>query len=72
MPGSGCDKEALGWRLGGPEGDLWVSGKAQRGHRACKEGPRAATRRGGVQSPLPQGRGMCTQSGWSTLWGSVS
>ncbi|XP_050785999.1 AP-4 complex accessory subunit RUSC1 isoform X3 [Gopherus flavomarginatus] len=37
MPGSGCDKEALGWRLGGPEGDLWVSGKAQRGHRACKE-----------------------------------
>ncbi|TFJ97931.1 ribonuclease-like [Platysternon megacephalum] len=37
MPGSGCDKEALGWRLGGPEGDPWVSGKAQRGHRACKE-----------------------------------
>ncbi|XP_038239199.1 RUN and SH3 domain-containing protein 1 isoform X2 [Dermochelys coriacea] len=37
MPGSGCDKETLGWRLGGPEGDPWVSGKAQRGHRACKE-----------------------------------
>ncbi|XP_074794342.1 AP-4 complex accessory subunit RUSC1 isoform X2 [Natator depressus] len=37
MPGSGCDKETLGRRLGGPEGGPWVSGKAQRGHRACKE-----------------------------------
>ncbi|KAM9114561.1 AP-4 complex accessory subunit RUSC1 [Pangshura tecta] len=36
MPGSDCDG-ALGSRLGGPEGDLWVSGKAQRRHRASKE-----------------------------------
>ncbi|XP_067395265.1 AP-4 complex accessory subunit RUSC1 isoform X2 [Emydura macquarii macquarii] len=36
-PGSGCEKEALGWRLGGPDGDPLVSGKAKRGDIPCKK-----------------------------------
>ncbi|XP_075032099.1 AP-4 complex accessory subunit RUSC1 isoform X3 [Calonectris borealis] len=35
--GSGCDKDALVRRLGGPGGDLWVPGTVERGDETCKE-----------------------------------
>ncbi|KAM9264456.1 AP-4 complex accessory subunit RUSC1 [Morus bassanus] len=34
---SGCDKDALVWRLGGPGGDTWVPGTVKRGDKTCKE-----------------------------------
>ncbi|XP_072702890.1 AP-4 complex accessory subunit RUSC1 [Ciconia boyciana] len=36
-PGSGCDKDALVRRLGGPGGDPWVPGTVMRGDKTCKE-----------------------------------
>ncbi|XP_042641409.1 RUN and SH3 domain-containing protein 1 [Tyto alba] len=36
-PSSGCDKEALVWRLGRPGGNLWVPGTVKRGDEVCKE-----------------------------------
>ncbi|XP_025970907.2 AP-4 complex accessory subunit RUSC1 isoform X2 [Dromaius novaehollandiae] len=36
-PGPVCNKEALVWRPGGPGGDPWVPGKAEKGDGTCKE-----------------------------------
>ncbi|XP_052653247.1 AP-4 complex accessory subunit RUSC1 isoform X1 [Harpia harpyja] len=35
--GSGCDKDALVWRLGGPGGDPWVPGTVKRGEETSGE-----------------------------------
>lgn len=42
-PGSGCNGEALIWRLGGPGGDPWVPGEVERGDETCKEGKFASS-----------------------------
>ncbi|XP_074665559.1 AP-4 complex accessory subunit RUSC1 isoform X1 [Strix aluco] len=58
--GSACGEGALGWRLGGAGGDLWVPGTVERGDEACKEArpsPPAAGAAGGSTEGARRPRG---------------
>lgn len=54
-PGSGCNGEALIWRLGGPGGDPWVPGEVERGDETCKEARPSPPAAGATGAAQPRG-----------------